>query len=207
MKKATCLVTAILVLSAVVPALFATQNPVADKVLQALQTSFSAENSARARHLAFAIKADQEGYGEIASLFRAAAKAEGFHARNFEEQITRCGGVPQVKLDTPIVKSTKENLEVAIQAETYERDTMYPEFRKLAQDRYEMDALRTINLAYNGEMSHVTVLTEAYTNLEAGRGAGTTYYVCAECGPITKVAPNRACHSCYGPAEGFQRVS
>lgn len=117
------------------------------------------------------------------------------------------GGTRQVKIETPIVKSTSENLEAAIQAETYERDTMYPEFRQLAQDSYQMDAVRTINFAYNGEVTHATLLSEAYRSLETMRGTSNTYYVCTECGYTTKDAPNRACHSCYSPAEEFAQVS
>ena len=43
------------------------------------------------------------------------------------------GGTPEAKIETPVVKSTKENLEAAIKGESYERDTMYPEFLKQAR--------------------------------------------------------------------------
>jgi rubrerythrin len=207
MKKPTCLFTAIVVLLTVVPEVRGMQNPDAGSVLHNLQIAFNAENNAKARYLAYAITADQEGYGQIASLFRAAAKAEEFHARNFAQEIDRLGGTRQVKTETPNVKSTSENLEAAIQAETYERDTMYPEFRRVAQDFYQMDAVRTINFAYNGEVTHAALLSEAYRNLETMRGASRTYYVCTECGYTTKDVPNRACHSCYISAEEFAQVS
>ena len=157
----------------------ANESPVADKVLQSLQTAFNAENNAKARYLAFAIRADQEGYGNIATLFRAAAKAEEFHARNFSQRIGRLGGTQQVKTDMPTVNSTKENLEAAIQTETYESDMMYPEFRRVAQGLYQMYDLRTINFAYNGEVSHLT-LFRAMNNLETMGGAHKTYWVCSE---------------------------
>jgi rubrerythrin len=207
MTKATCLFAAIFVLLAGVPAVFALQDPPADKVLQSLQIAFNAENNAKVRYLAFAIRADQEGYGQIASLFRAAAKAEEFHARNFSKEINRLGATQQVKTDAPTVKSTKENLEAAIQAETYESDIMYPEFRRLAQDLYQMDALRTINFAYNGELSHLMLFRGAYSNLEIMPDANKTYYVCTECGYTTKDAPKGVCHKCYSPEDKFEQVS
>ena len=59
-----------------------------------LQTAFNGESNASARYLAFAKKADEEGYGEVASLFRAAAKAEEIHARNHAEVIEKLGSTP-----------------------------------------------------------------------------------------------------------------
>ena len=50
--------------------------------LDNLQAAYNGESNAHARYLAFAEKADQEQFGEVASLFRAAAKAEETHANN-----------------------------------------------------------------------------------------------------------------------------
>ena len=50
--------------------------------LDNLQAAFNGESNANARYLAFAKKADEEGYGQVASLFRAAARAEEIHAAN-----------------------------------------------------------------------------------------------------------------------------
>ena len=207
MTRPTCLLAMSFMLLAAVPAVFANQNPPADKVLQSLQTALSAEHNARARYLAFAAKANEEGYGEIASLFRAAARAEEFHASVFAQEITKLSGTPQNKTEAPIVKSTKENLDAAIQAETYDSDVMYPEMRRLAQDHYEMDVLRAINYAYNGEVSHLMLFRGAYNNVDAMRGAKKTYYVCSECGYTTKDVPTGVCHACYSPGEKFEKVS
>lgn len=102
-------------------------------VLDNLQTAFNGESNAHARYLEFAAKADQEGYGSVASLFRAAARAEEIHAANHAVVIRRMGGTPQANIEKPAVKSTAENLAVAIQGETYERDVLYPDFLKQAR--------------------------------------------------------------------------
>ena len=70
-----------------------------------------------------------------------------------------------------------------------------------------MDALRTINYAYNGEVSHLMLFREAYDNRETMRGASRTYHVCSECGYTTKGVPKRVCHACYSPEEQFEQVS
>jgi len=47
-----------------------------------LKEAFAGESQANRKYLAFAKKADQEGYSQVAKLFRAAAEAETVHAHN-----------------------------------------------------------------------------------------------------------------------------
>ncbi|MHB8303849.1 MAG: rubrerythrin family protein [Acidobacteriaceae bacterium] len=97
-----------------------------------MQAAFNGESNAHVRYLAFAKQADGEGYGEAASLFRAAARAEEVHASNHAAVIKEMGATPKATIESPEVKSTRENLEAAIKGETYERDIMYPAFLKQA---------------------------------------------------------------------------
>lgn len=207
MKKLAYLFAAIFCMTMISTMAYGIQSPPAANTLQNLQTAFNGESNAHARYLAFAAKAYQEGYGEVASLFRAAAKAEEIHARNHGEEIKKLGGTPQANVETPVVKSTRENLKVAIEGEDHERLTMYPEFLKQAHDVYNMDAVRTFNFARNAETEHATLFAEAYNNLENMRGKSRTYYICTVCGYTMKQAPNRACYSCYSAKEEFEQVS
>src|SRR3974377_2141144 len=122
--------------------------------LDNLQAAFNGESNARARYLAFAEKADKEGYGAVASLFRAAARAEEIHARNHATVIKNLGGTPTADVKAPAVKSPKENLDAAIQGESYERDQMYPEFLKQARAEQKSAAVETFNLAKTAEAEH-----------------------------------------------------
>ena len=81
------------------------------KTVKNLQDAFAGESQANRKYLAFAKKAEAEGYKQVAKLFRAAAEAETVHALNHLREL---GGI----------KSTKENLEVAIGGETYEFQSM-----------------------------------------------------------------------------------
>ncbi len=78
-----------------------------------LQEAFAGESQANRKYLAFARKAEAEGYKQVAKLFRAAAEAETIHAHNHLKEL---GGI----------KSTKDNLEAAISGETHEFKSMYP---------------------------------------------------------------------------------
>ena len=47
-----------------------------------LKSAFAGESQANRRYTAFARKADEEGFSQIAKLFRAAAESETVHALN-----------------------------------------------------------------------------------------------------------------------------
>ena len=180
----------------------------ATNTLDNLQAGFNGESNARSRYLAFAEKADQEGYGEVASLFRAAAKAEEVHAANHAAVIKKLGGTPQAKLETPVVKSTQENLEAAIKGESYERDTMYPGFLQQARAEGNRDAVQTFNYAKTAEAEHAKLYSEALNNLPKLKGSkAKDYFVCMVCGYTTSKVDFAKCPSCFTHKDKYEKVS
>jgi rubrerythrin len=134
--------------------------------LDHLQTAFNGESNANARYLAFAKQADEDGLGEVASLFRAVAKAEGIHARNHGEVIRTRGATPARNLEPIEVKTTCENLRAAIAGEKYERDIMYPEFIEVAKRQNATAAVRTFTYALKVEAVHAVLYQDALDNLD-----------------------------------------
>lgn len=176
------------------------------KTLANLEAAYQGESNAHARYLAFAQKAEEEGYGQVASLFRAAARAEEVHAANHAEVIRQMGGDPIAKIEPPDVRSTGENLQAAIQGESYERDTMYPEFIAAARLERARDALRSFNYAKTAEAEHAKLYQQALDNLEEMRGAAVDYYVCTVCGMTTTNLDFAKCSSCFSPKEKYVAV-
>ena len=196
----------LLLITAAIAAHATQSSPTRDRTVENLQTAFNGESNAHARYLAFAVKADQQGYGGVASLFRAAARAEEIHAANHLAEIQKLGGSAQAKIDSPELKSTKENLEVSIRGERYERDIMYPDFYKQARAVGNNDAFRTFNYAREAEAEHAKLFEEAYSNLDNMRGK-TTYYVCTVCGFTTTNLDFAKCHTCFSAKEKFVAVT
>jgi rubrerythrin len=191
--------TAILLLLAGVPAVGQSQ---ASPTLANLQTAYNGETNAHARYLAFAEKADQEGYGELASLFRAAARAEQVHLTNHAAVICEMGAEPVAAIEKPVIMSTRQNLEnVASKGEAYERDTMYPAFIRQANADGNRDAVRTFDSARKAEAQHFRLFRAALANLENMRGSQHTYYVCTVCGYTVSEPVTAACVSCGSPAD------
>ncbi|MGA3213309.1 MAG: ferritin family protein [Terriglobales bacterium] len=199
------------ILSMLLPAAAVAGTQTADKgsprTLENLQAAFDGESNARNKYLAFAKKAVEEGYGEVASLFRAAAKAEEIHAHNHGVVIRSLGAEPKADIQAPEVKSTRENLAVAIAGETYERDTMYPEFIAEAKAAKNSDALRTFTFAIKTEAEHARLYTEALNKLETLKGASRQYFVCAVCGYTTENLNFLRCLVCGVAKEEYIRVS
>jgi rubrerythrin len=188
--------------------LAAPKETVSTKTMQNLQSALNGERNAHARYLAFSEKADQEGYGAVASLFRAAAAAEEVHGNNHEQTIRDLGGTPDIKLESPEVKSTRENLEAAIKGESYEYQTMYPGFiNQTRNDRY-VPAIATLTQAKNTEVEHARLFSEALNNLDALKGSSArTYYVCTVCGFTTAELNFEKCKNCFKPKEKYKAVS
>jgi rubrerythrin len=168
-----------------------------NKTLQHLQAAYNGESNAHTRYLAFAKKADEEGYGEVASLFRAAARAEEIHFTNHAAVIRKMGAEPQAKILTPVVKSTRENLEnSASTGEAYERDSMYPRFIARAHRDRNDDAVRTFEFARAAEAQHFKLFDAAAKNLENMRGKSRNYFVCEICGFTAESREAEMCPNC-----------
>ena len=183
-------------------------TPASAVVLEHLQEAFNGESNAQARYEAFAKKAETDGYAPVASLFRAAARAESIHAANHAVVIRKLGGAPNATIATPDVKNTADNLKAAIEGETYERDKMYPLFIKDARAAGDADAVRTFNFALSAEGEHARLYSEASGRLASLKGAkATTYYVCTVCGFTTTQVDFTKCPACSSPKEKYVAVS
>lgn len=159
-----------------------------------LKKAFIGESQANRKYIAFSNKAKEEGFPNIAKIFRVAAKAETIHALN---QIDSMGGV----------KSTRENLEDAIRGEEYEATDMYPKFLEDARKEDRTDAVMTFTWIRKVEKTHEKLYEEAIESLD--KGADTPekeYYVCMNCGyPEEGVAPT-SCPICGAPSSLFKKI-
>jgi rubrerythrin len=177
------------------------------RTVENLQTAFEGESNANVKYLAFAKKADEEGYLMVASLFRAAARAEEIHKNNHADVIKKMGAEPKAEIKPAEVKTTAENLKSALEGETYERDKMYPDFLAEARASNNRDAVRTFNLAKTAEAEHAKLYSEALANLDAWKGAKTTFFVCPTCGFTSKDALLEKCPVDFTPKNKFESIS
>jgi len=160
------------------------------KTLNNLRTGFVAESQANLRNLAFAMKAEQEGYPQVARLFRAIAEAEAVHAFNHFRLLDA-------------VSSTQENLESAFERENLAAST-YPQFIREANEEGNTSVATVLGYSRDVEKGHAKLYKKALAHTMAEEE--TEYYVCQVCGYVSDGVLPDVCPICDAPKEKFRKV-
>jgi rubrerythrin len=156
-----------------------------------LKEAFAGESQANRKYLAFARQAEKEGYAQVAKLFRAAAEAETVHAHAHLRTLGE-------------IKSTADNLKAAIDGETHEFKSMYPDMIKTAEEEGNKAAHRSFVYANEVEKIHAELYQKALDNL--GSLPETDYYVCPVCGYTCENEVPDACPVCGAKGKTFFKV-
>jgi len=158
---------------------------------QHLRDAFAGESQANRKYLAFAKKADKEGYPQVAKLFRAAGAAETVHAHAHLRALGEIG-------------NTADNLKVAVEGETHEFKHMYPEMIKDAKEEGNKTAERSFIFANEVEQVHAELYQNALDNLDGLEEAD--YYVCSVCGMTVEDEAPDSCPVCSAKKSAFFKV-
>ena len=156
-----------------------------------LKAAFAGESQANRLYLAFAQKAEEEGFTQAAKLFKAAAEAETIHALNHVRT-------------TGQVKSTIDNLGTAVSGETFEFKKMYPEYLSIAKQEGNKQASWSFDVASKVEQIHANLFQKAINALKNKKEMEKVdYYVCGVCGNTVEGSPPEKCPICGSPKEKF----
>ena len=163
------------------------------KTVENLMAAFAGESQANRRYLAYAKKADDEGYPQVARLFRAAAAAEEIHALN---HLKAAGEI----------KSTAENLKTAMAGENFEVVSMYPPYIEEAEATGDKKATRTFSWAWEVEKIHEGLYRNTLDTLETS-SEQFDYYVCPVCGYTHERNAPEKCPVCGAPGNKFVKIN
>jgi len=164
------------------------------KTSENLEFAFAGESQASRKYTFFAEKAEEEGYKQIARLWRATAEAETVHARNHLKVIQG-------------IKSTKDNLLASIGGENHEFTEMYPGFIKQAEFEGQKEAKSSFALANNVEQIHHGLFQGVLSKLEKGQTMEEKpFYVCQYCGNTVEGEAPAKCPVCGAPKRMFKRI-
>jgi len=159
-----------------------------------LKEAFAGESQANRKYLAFAKKADADGKGQIARLFRAAAAAETVHAHAHLRVLKGVG-------------STAENLQAAVDGEGAEFKEMYPKFLAEAEAEGDKAAATSFRYALAVEEIHHGLYSEALAALSAGNDLpGQAIFVCGICGNTVYGEAPDECPICGAKKEKFMAI-
>lgn len=147
-----------------------------------LKEAFAGESQANQKYRAFAKKAEIDGFANIARLFQATAEAERIHAEGHLKALEGVG-------------STAENLQAAIEGETYEFKEMYPPMVEQAEvDGHK--AKRMFKYATEAEAVHAKLYALALEAVQNGKDLNVDFYLCPVCGFIEFGKPTEDCPVC-----------
>jgi rubrerythrin len=159
-----------------------------------LQDAFAGESQANRKYLAFAKKAEADGFPQVAKLFRAAAEAETVHAH---AHFRVMGGI----------RDTASNLQAAIEGEGFEFQEMYPNYLAEAQAEGNKPAAYSFKNALAVEETHHGLYTEALKAVKEGKDLSEAQiFVCPVCGHTVIGEPPDKCPVCGAPKARFFEV-
>jgi rubrerythrin len=153
--------------------------------------AFAGESQAHMKYMVFAEAAQKEKLANIARLFRANSFAEQIHAANHLRTLSG-------------IKKTAENLQAAIEGETFEVEEMYPAYIKVAEDQGEKTAMMWFNSAMVAEKVHAVLYKRAIEATD--KGEDLDYFpvqVCSVCGFTAEGEAPDTCPVCGAPKEKF----
>jgi rubrerythrin len=118
-----------------------------------LRIAFADESQTNIEYLAYAHQAMDEGFIEIAQLFREAAGAEVVHALSHLQAMG-------------VVRTTKMNLKEAAEGESLEIISMYPKFIEEAEREGRKEAAESFKIAFEREKHHCAMFRQALKQLK-----------------------------------------
>ncbi len=158
-----------------------------------LKSAFAGESQAFQKYAAFAKEADKAGFANVAKLFRTTAQAELIHA---EGHLAAMSGIG----------STVENLQAAIDGETFEHNEMYPPMLEQAETE-EHPAKRMFAYAVKAEQVHAELYRQALEAVRNGKDIeATEVWLCPVCGHVELVTPPANCPICGVKASVFVQL-
>ena len=179
------------------------------RTIDDLKVGIKGETTAFTKYAAFAQKARLDGKIGIANLFAAASKAEVIHAANHRKVLVTMGENmedfnPQFEVGT-----TEENLQAAIDGESYEVVSMYPLFLLDAKTENANKAKKSFTWAYETEKKHLQFYTKCLDALKkkAENSLPTNYVVCPVCGnTFEKNTVENICSFCLTSKDKFIEI-
>lgn len=113
-----------------------------------LYEAFAGESQANRKYLAWARQADVEGYPEVAELLRTISEGETAHALGHFNYMKG-------------VKTTVENLKMAIEGEKYEVTEMYPRMVQEAKEEGLEELAKWFEMISRAESAHMKAFEKA----------------------------------------------
>lgn len=185
-------------------------SPKPEKTIENLKAAITGETGASTKYAAFAQKAADEGYPNISKMFKAASAAEAIHVKNHNAVLTKLNEANfEATPDAVTPDSTAINIKNAIEGETHEFTSMYPDFLKVAKDEKCKDAITSFTWAQDAEKKHAELYASSLNILKltgSDKTVPATWYVCPKCGNLYQSIDGvETCELCATKSASFEK--
>jgi rubrerythrin len=153
-----------------------------------LNQAYTGEAKAALRLKVYAKKAEEEGYKQMARLFRVISFSEEIHGARALRVLRE-------------IKGTEENLAASFESEKKVAEVAYDQFVKLAEEAGNKEAVLHFSQSKDVEETHAKLYKQAMSDFMEERE--TTYYVCEVCGYVSDGVLPEVCPVCGAPAKMF----
>jgi rubrerythrin len=158
------------------------------KIQNAVYQAYTGESKASLRLKVFAEKAEQEGYPQLAKLFRVISFSEELHGKRALRLLKE-------------IRSTEENLAASFESETKVAGVAYDQFIRYAEEMGDRAASLYFSQSRDVEEVHARLYKDAMDHVLEERE--TIYFVCDICGYVSDGAPLDECPVCGAKKERF----
>lgn len=172
-----------------------------------LHNAFAGESQAHMRYKVYSEIAEDEGYLNVARLFRAISFAEKVHASNHLERMPKKEG--NFSGSNPYgLGTTSENLQAGIDGESFEVEEMYPVYKEIANFQDETSAEKSFEWALEAEKIHVEMYRRAKVSVDEGNDAEIgKLQICTICGHTREGEAPEECPICGAEREKFREFA
>jgi len=171
---------------------FILYEKLADALEKSLRDAFAGESKAHMRNLAFARKAEEDGFPQIARLFRAVAEAEKVHAAEY------------LKYLEGVIGETEDNLKAAFEKEIKAKTDIYPPFIQQAFALRREDVAWSFSRSRDVEERHAKLYKDALAAMLSEQE--TEYHVCQVCGYVFDGDLPAECPVCRAKKVNFKKI-
>lgn len=179
-------------------------------VVEALEEAIKGETGASRKYMAFMEQAEEEGFPNLARLFRAIAQAERIHIKNHSNVLGKAITIEEEEI---VVGNSLKNVRAAFEGESWETREMYPAFRKIAKKtkgtlKPIADLARvSFEFARGAEKNHAKLFSWAAGILENGTDIpDVPIFLCRVCGNVEVDSKPNPCPVCDHSATFFWEV-
>jgi rubrerythrin len=159
-----------------------------EKIKGAMEQIYAGESKALLRLQVYAKKAEEEGYAQIARLFRVVAFSEWIHGSRALRYLRE-------------IQGTEENLKLSFESEMKVAGVAYDQFIKTATELDDNAALTVFSQSRDVEEIHAKLYKEAMNHLMEEKE--TTYWVCTVCGYVSDGSLPEVCPVCQAKKDKF----